>query len=144
MPLELRENGSIVVTDSEHITYKTIDFGEADAYFGTFDDEDGYVMYWFADGMEHELYINAILPESEVFQYCGQYLLNIESTRQSRAGGNPSRLCFFATRIGSENCGDIGRLQNAAFFSKMLPFLGRSIVLEVEGMVESKTVDPSI
>ena len=66
--IRIAENGSIVVTDSEHITYKTIDFGEADAYFGTFDDGDGYVMYWFEDGMEHELYINAILPESEVFQ----------------------------------------------------------------------------
>ena len=66
--IRIAENGSIVVTDSEHITYKTIDFGEADAYFGTFDDGDGYVMYWFEDGMEHELYINAILPESEVVQ----------------------------------------------------------------------------
>ena len=66
--IRIAENSSIVVTDSEHITYKTIDFGEADAYFGTFDDGDGYVMYWFADGMEHELYINAILPESEVLR----------------------------------------------------------------------------
>lgn len=65
--IRIAENGSIVVTDSEHITYKTIDFGETDAYFGTFDDGDGYVMYWFADGMEHELYINAYLPESEVY-----------------------------------------------------------------------------
>ncbi len=68
LPLELRENGSIVVTDSEHITYKTIDFGGQTPILVLFDDGDGYVMYWFADGMEHELYINAILPESEVFQ----------------------------------------------------------------------------
>ena len=50
----------------------------------------------------------------------------------------------FCTRIGLENCADIQRLQNAAFFSKMLSFLGRSIVLEVEGTVGSKTVDPPI
>ena len=50
----------------------------------------------------------------------------------------------FCTRIRLENCGDIQRLQNAAFFSKMQSFLGRSIVLEVEGTVESKTVDPPI
>lgn len=50
----------------------------------------------------------------------------------------------FCTRIGLGNCADIQRLQNAAFFSKMLSFLGRSIVLEVEGTVGSKTVDPPI
>lgn len=66
--ITIAENASVVVTDSEHITYKTIDFGEADAYLGTFDDGDGYVMYWFADGMEHELYINAYLSESEVYE----------------------------------------------------------------------------
>lgn len=65
--ITVAENGSGVVTDSEHITYEYIDFGEADAYFGTFNDGDGYVMYWFADGMEHELFINAYLPESEVY-----------------------------------------------------------------------------
>ena len=75
---------------------------------------------------------------------CGQYLLNIESKRQSRGGRKSTPALFFCTRIGPENCGDIQRLQNAAFFSKMLSFLGRSIVLEVEGTVESKTVDPPI
>lgn len=60
-------NMSGILTDNEHITYQSIAFGEADAYLGTFDDGDGYVMYWFADGIEHELYINAYLPESEVY-----------------------------------------------------------------------------
>ena len=60
-------NMSGISTDTEHITYQEISFGDGDAYLGTFNDGDGYVMYWFADGMEHELYINAYLPESEVY-----------------------------------------------------------------------------
>lgn len=60
-------NMSGISTDTEHITYQEISFGDGDAYFGTFKDGVGAVMYWFADGMEHELYINAYLPESEVY-----------------------------------------------------------------------------
>ena len=53
--------------DNEHITYETVDFGETDAYFGTFDDGGGYVMNWYADGIEHSIYINAYLSKSEVY-----------------------------------------------------------------------------
>ena len=65
--VQIAENASGVVTDNEHILYELIDFGETDAYLGTFEDGDGYVMYWFADGIEHELYISAYLDRDEVF-----------------------------------------------------------------------------
>lgn len=64
----IANNASAVWTDNEHITYKSINIGETDAYLGTFNDGDGYVMYWFANGIEHEIYINAYLPETEVLK----------------------------------------------------------------------------
>ncbi len=51
-----------------HTNFKKIDYGEGGAYLGTFEDGDGYTMYWFADGIEHELYISAALKEDEVFK----------------------------------------------------------------------------
>lgn len=65
--VRIAENASLVSTDSEHTNYEKIDYGEGDAYLGTFENGDGYVMYWYAEGIEHELYINAYLTREEVF-----------------------------------------------------------------------------
>ena len=66
--IRIAENASLTSMDTEHTNFKKIDYGEGGAYLGTFEDGDGYTMYWFADGIEHELYISAALKEDEVFK----------------------------------------------------------------------------
>lgn len=64
----IAENASLTSMDTEHTSFERIDYGEGDAYFGTFENGDGYAMFWFADGIEHELYISAELSREEVFK----------------------------------------------------------------------------
>ena len=64
----IAENASLTSMDTEHTSFERIDYGEGDAYFGTFENGDGYAMLWFADGIEHELYISAELSWEEVFK----------------------------------------------------------------------------
>lgn len=64
----IAENASLTSMDTEHTSFERIDYGEGDAYFGTFENSDGYAMFWFADGIEHELYISAELSREEVFK----------------------------------------------------------------------------
>ncbi|MCB7514595.1 DUF4367 domain-containing protein [bacterium 210917-SL.2.15] len=66
--VRIAENASLTSMDTEHTNFEKIDYGEGDAYLGTFEDGDGYAMFWFADGIEHELYISAALKEDEVFK----------------------------------------------------------------------------
>ena len=66
--MRVAENASMVSMDTEHTDFRTIEYGDGDAYLGTFEDGEGYTMLWIANGIEHELYISAYLPESEVFQ----------------------------------------------------------------------------
>ena len=66
--VRIAENASLTSMDTEHTNFEKIDYGEGDAYLGTFEDGDGYAMFWFADGIEHELYISAALTEDEVFK----------------------------------------------------------------------------
>ena len=64
------ENASMMNMDTEHTDLHVIEYGDGDAYFGTFENETGYVMFWVEDGIEHELYISYItgnMPESEVY-----------------------------------------------------------------------------
>ena len=62
------EGASVMQADTEHTHFRQVDYGEGEAWLGTFEDGDGYMFYWFADGIEHQLFINAYLPESEVFR----------------------------------------------------------------------------
>ena len=64
----IADNASLTSMDTEHTSFERIDYGEGDAYFGTFENGDGYAMFWFADGIEHELYISAELSREEVFK----------------------------------------------------------------------------
>lgn len=64
----IAENASLTSMDTEHTSFERIDYGEGDAYFGTFENGDGYAMFWFADGIKHELYISAELSREEVFK----------------------------------------------------------------------------
>ena len=66
--VRIAENASLTSMDTEHTNFKKIDYGEGGAYLGTFENGDGYAMFWFADGIEHELYISAALTEDEVFK----------------------------------------------------------------------------
>lgn len=68
----IAENSSMVSSDTEHTTFEKITYGEGDAYLGTFENGDGYMMYWYAGGIEHGLYINAYLPREEVFMIADQ------------------------------------------------------------------------
>lgn len=61
------KNTSGMSMDTEHTDFRAIEYGGGDAYLGTFEDTSGYIMVWFADGIEHELYISADIPESEVY-----------------------------------------------------------------------------
>ena len=54
--------------DTEHITYQSIDFGESDAFLGTFENGGGYTMIWYANGIEHFLYVSADIEQAEVFR----------------------------------------------------------------------------
>lgn len=66
----IAENASMMSMDTEHTELHAIEYGDGDAYFGTFEDDKGYVMFWIADGIEHEIYISYIdraMPESEVY-----------------------------------------------------------------------------
>ena len=66
----IAENTSMMSMDTEHTDFCDIEYGDGAAYFGTFENETGYVMFWVADGIEHELYISYItgdMPESEVY-----------------------------------------------------------------------------
>ena len=62
--IEAGRSGSLLV----ELTGEEPMVREGVAYLGTFEDGDGYTMYWFADGIEHELYISAALKEDEVFK----------------------------------------------------------------------------
>lgn len=44
--------------DNEHIMYEEISFSGVPAYLGTFKSNDGYVILWVKDGMEHLVYLS--------------------------------------------------------------------------------------
>lgn len=62
------EGASVVQSDTEHTYFRQVEYGDGEAWLGTFEDGDDYMFSWIAGGIEHNLYINAILPESEVFR----------------------------------------------------------------------------
>lgn len=66
--VRIAENGSLTSMDTEHTYFERIDYGGGEAYLGTFEDGGGYAMFWFAEGIEHELYISADLSREEVFR----------------------------------------------------------------------------
>ena len=68
----LATDASVTQNDTEHTQYEHLDYGDGDAWLGTFDDGDGYIFDWVKEGIEHHLYINAVMDRTEVFQIAGQ------------------------------------------------------------------------
>lgn len=64
--IQVLVNSSAMVGDNEHTTYRTLDFGDADAYLGIWEDDRGHSLHWVSEGMEHFIYGN--VSEEEIME----------------------------------------------------------------------------
>ena len=62
------KNTSGYVLDSEHTRFEKITFQGVEAYLGTFQMNEGYVMLWMKDGIEHYIYTSGGLSLGEVYR----------------------------------------------------------------------------